>query len=123
MHNQPEVTSVLLEFGANPDLGNRTRMTPIQMAAIRDHCQVVKHLLIGGARPERHSKDLPPLHAAALNGCVQCVEQLVQSKAQLEGEDSQRKTALFCALADMPHVEHHYRYNPLNSEFFFVVFF
>ncbi len=116
IHNYPAVVKVLLTFGANPTIPNRTKTTPLQLAAVRNHCDVVKCLLEGGTKPDKHSSDLPPLHAAALNGCCVCAKHLLDCAVNIETEDNQRRTALFCAMADMPHVEHHYRYNPLVSK-------
>ena len=115
VQNCPDVVNELLKFNANADLPNRTKTTPVQLATIRNFCNVVKCLLEGGAKPGKSSTDLPPLHAAALNGCCQCVQLLLQAGVKIEGDDNQRRTALFSAMADMPHVEHHYRYNPLQK--------
>ena len=115
VQNCPNVVSVLLKYHANTDLPNRTKTTPVQLATIRNFCDVVERLLEGGAKPGKSSTDLPPLHASALNGCCNCAELLLQAGVKIEGEDNQRRTALFSAMADMPHVEHHYRYNPLQK--------
>lgn len=115
LHNWPRVVTTLLKYNANPDIANRTKTTPVQLATIRNFCDVVKCLLEGGAKPRKVSTDLPPLHAAALNGCCICAEQLLLAGVKIEGEDNQRRTALFSAMADLPHVEHHYRYNPLQK--------
>ena len=115
VENYPKVVNVLLKYDANADLPNRTKTTPVQLATIRNFFDVVQYLLDGGSNPAKSSTDLPPLHAAALNGCCECAKQLLRSGVRIEGEDNQRRTALFSAMADMPHVEHHYRYNPLQK--------
>ncbi len=116
LQNCSTVVKVLLTFRADAEIPNRTKTTPLQLAATRNYCDVVRCFLEQGVKPDKHSSDLPPLHAAALNGCCLCAEQLLRYGVNIEVEDSQRRTALFCAMADLPHVEHHYRYNPLSID-------
>lgn len=45
----PEMVSLLLEFGADVDLANNQGCTPLIMAAIRGHQEVVQQLMGAGA--------------------------------------------------------------------------
>ncbi|MEF8788024.1 MAG: ankyrin repeat domain-containing protein, partial [Planctomycetota bacterium] len=93
-----ETTQMLLEEGADPDLWDMHRRTPLHYAAIRGHPEVARLLLDAEART-----DLPdieetgyrtPLHYAAAEGHAEVVHHLLEADACTEVRDGDGKMPL-----------------------------
>ncbi len=105
---------LLLSHRADLNIANQSQATPVQYAAIRNHCDILKVLTEHNAEMAKYNVDILPLAAAALNGCYQCAEELLQKGSKTEWTDRQNKTALYYAMADKPKIEHLYNSYPLS---------
>ena len=110
-----ECVRTLLEQGSNVNARNRSGTSALQNAIIRGNHSVIEHLLDKKCSVSDYSNDLPPLHAATLNGCKGCVELVLAAGMSTECVDNHRRTALYVAVADQPNVDHYYRYYPLKE--------
>ncbi len=84
----PDLVRILLDEGAPVDTpcssSTKSKMTPLWVAARSNHGQAVKQLLARGAAIDRPTKDgSTPLTAAALQGCIESVDILIQSGANV----------------------------------------
>lgn len=79
---QTELVKLLIQFGANPDLGHRSGDSPLSYAATHGHSDIVKYLLENGANPNHaDSLGFTPLIAASRNGQVEAVIELLNAGA------------------------------------------
>jgi len=77
LHGNVDMTRVLLEAGANPDLKG-PGFTPLGMAALRGHARIVRLLLKAGADIDRKSSDgNTPIIAAAIMHRTDVVRELL----------------------------------------------
>jgi ankyrin repeat protein len=77
LHGNVDMTRVLLEAGADPDLKGRG-FTPLGMAALRGHARIVRQLLKAGADVNRKSSDgNTPIIAATLMHRMDVVRELL----------------------------------------------
>jgi ankyrin repeat protein len=91
----PEMVALLLEMGANPNLGGAHGMRPLFLAAREGHVQIVRLLLAGGAQvdaleAQTHST---ALMIAARNGREEVVRALLEAGADPLIEDDAGLTA------------------------------
>jgi len=95
----------------NPELANSEFIlddysggTPLHTAVARNHANVVKTLLAGGADPmARNRSGVTPLHVAATAGYVDIIRLLVSSGSNASPPDPQGRTPLhFAAQAQQP---------------------
>ena len=97
VHDDPDLTQMLLDAGADPNvLADRQYRTPIHRAAINGNLQTVKVLLAGGADPDGFrvsisccarlptTNHFPPIAYAIINDHCDVVAELVQSGADLK---------------------------------------
>ena len=91
----PDVQAVLALNRTNLDLGDDLGLTPLDMAALYCHTNVMQYLLEQGANVNSSAKDgTTPLHIAAQAGCVDGVNLLLAKGASLATRDHQGRTPL-----------------------------
>jgi ankyrin repeat protein len=88
-NGHPETVKVLIEGGADPDLGReycgKTGVTALHLAVTRGHDMVVRVLLTAGAKPDPVDSDgTTPLHVAARSGLVDIAAALLERRASTE---------------------------------------
>lgn len=72
------MTELLLESGANPNLGNKENQTPLHWSAVSGNARIVSLLLSKGAeRDIRDIHGLTPLQFAVENGANETVANLL----------------------------------------------
>lgn len=77
LHGNVDMTRILLEAGANPDMKGRG-FTPLGMAALRGHVRIVRMLLKAGADIDRKSSDgNTPIIAATIMHRTDVVRELL----------------------------------------------
>lgn len=70
-------------------------LTPLHLAALHCHTNVIGFLLQKGAKVNRTAQDgTTPLHLAAQEGCIDGVTQLLRAGANVNIKDNQNRTAL-----------------------------
>jgi ankyrin repeat protein len=84
------LTRLLLEHGANPNLPNRFRETPLHFAAERGHLEVAELLIRSGAALNARSRftRMTPLLAAAQNGHARLARLLIRMRADRRARDA-----------------------------------
>ena len=100
-----DVVSLLLQSGAEVNVEDESKLTPLHLASLGGQLEVVELLLSldEDARAYVNAKDvdgLTPLHMAAYNGYLQVVELLIRSGAILNSKDNDGNTPLDVALAN-----------------------
>ncbi|GLD73905.1 kinase D-interacting substrate of 220 kDa B-like protein [Lates japonicus] len=95
-----EVTTLLLEHGANPNTtGQQYSVYPIIWAAGRGHADIVKLLLQNGAKVNCSDKyGTTPLIWASRKGHFDCVMHLLENGADVDQEGANSMTALIVAV-------------------------
>jgi ankyrin repeat protein len=117
-----EAAKVLLAAGANVNAKETWGgQTALMWAAAQSQAEMVKFLASNGANLNDHGKinqwerkiiqeprpkdmnkgGLTPLHYAAREGCIACVENLLASNADPDSEDPDRETPLLLAIMNM----------------------
>ena len=92
-------STVLLERGANPNVVNDQKESPLLRAVIFGRESQVKSLLQGGAKANVHAVEGDtPLHQAAANGRVGIIRLLLKAGAAVNALDSKGHTAMDLAL-------------------------
>jgi tetratricopeptide (TPR) repeat protein len=93
------LASVYVEHGANVDLADNGKMSPLSCAVMHEHANVVKLLLDHGANVEVKNPygHTTPLQDAAHANDVSTVKLLIEKHANLEATDSDGKTPLLIA--------------------------
>ncbi|XP_068122575.1 ankyrin repeat domain-containing protein 50-like [Hyperolius riggenbachi] len=96
----PEMVSLLLEHGANPELGDKEGIMPLLVAAYEGKEEVAELLLEAGAHPDTSGKgQMTPLLAAASGGHAETIRVLLLWGASTDVRDSERRSALVLAAA------------------------
>ncbi|KAI6170524.1 Suppressor of tumorigenicity 14 protein-like protein [Aphelenchoides bicaudatus] len=94
-----EVVKVLIK--KNPKLVNITdkdHQTPLHIAALSGHCDIISLLLSNGADVNVLGKySLSALHLASVNGHIECVKILLNKKADINHQDTKGNTPLHIA--------------------------
>mmetsp|Transcript_45156 Transcript_45156/g.133669 ORF Transcript_45156/g.133669 Transcript_45156/m.133669 type:complete len:1204 (-) Transcript_45156:96-3707(-) len=82
----------------DPNFRDKYGRSAMYLAAERGHLQVVQSLVTAKMRIENENKDgWTPLHAATFHGQVNCMECLIQGKAEINARDAYFCTALTLA--------------------------
>ena len=87
--NNHDIVNLLIDRGADPNIGDRHEITPLHWAVRmmyspyleRKQMGMVKILLNRGADPNKMSKKWTPLHEAVQNGCKSTVQLLLDKGA------------------------------------------
>lgn len=99
--NQPHVSRVLLEHGAevNSLSHNAQKVPPLNSAAASGSLEIARLLLEHGANPNlRQEGGFVPLHNAAQNGQVELIELLLENGAEINVRAAAGQTPLGFAL-------------------------
>lgn len=94
-----ECVELLLDHGADPNLGTRVRWRPLHEAAAKDYPEIVRALVAAGADPSL--SDLGgqlPLHAAAEGKSTAALKALLELGANPDSADYSGRTALMAAV-------------------------
>jgi ankyrin repeat protein len=93
-----DVAHVSDELSKNPsdlNLPDDAGLTPLHLAALHCHTNVVTLLLDKGAKVNPKGADgATPLHLAAQEGCANAVEELLAKGAKVNARDDQDRTPL-----------------------------
>jgi ankyrin repeat protein len=91
---------MLLEKNASVDLQDSYGMTSINLAARKNHTDIVSLLLAKSANPNTGDEDgYTPLHYAVSNNSVTVVKLLLENGAFVDPEDRSRQTPLYFVAA------------------------
>ena len=95
----PDTVALLLEKGADPDIGNRNKFTPLMVAADAGHAAVVDHLLAAGADVNLASVPAgrTALTIAAWQGHADIVRKLLAAGANINTAEPNGMTPLILA--------------------------
>ncbi|MFN8612547.1 MAG: ankyrin repeat domain-containing protein [Vulcanimicrobiota bacterium] len=95
-NNHPECVEVLLQSGANPNLGN---WSPLHEAALVNDLASTKILLLAKADPNRReaANGGTPLHVACFQGHLEVARSLLKAGAKPTIRDKEGFTPLFQA--------------------------
>ncbi|XP_014283533.1 uncharacterized protein [Halyomorpha halys] len=97
-----EAAVAAIADGANVDQKDIVRRTPLHLAVVGGHEELVKRLIEAGAdKDKRDSMGRTPLHYTALRGRVGCAQLLIESGADPNPRDSSGLTP--ATLASMKH--------------------
>ena len=99
--SQPQNISLLLRAGVNAHAKAEKEVTPLQLASMLGHVEVMKVIIEqGNVDPnERNSNQITPLHIAAVNGQLQAVKVLLEHGADPQATDNGGWTPLTVAIA------------------------
>ncbi|XP_069825414.1 ankyrin repeat domain-containing protein 50-like isoform X2 [Dendropsophus ebraccatus] len=96
----PQLVSVLLDHGADPELRDKEGLTPLLVAAYEGQEEVAELLLEAGANPDKAGKDqMTPLLAASSGGHAETVRVLLLWGASTDVSDKEGRSALLLAAA------------------------
>ncbi|XP_029579695.1 dynein heavy chain 12, axonemal isoform X1 [Salmo trutta] len=73
----PDIISLLLDYGADPDMPNHSGHLPIHRAAYHGHLLVLERLISATKMEAVKKSGMSPLHSAAAGGHTQCLEVLL----------------------------------------------
>ncbi|XP_061114572.1 dynein axonemal heavy chain 12-like isoform X2 [Conger conger] len=105
----PDIITLLLEYGADANLPNRTGHLPIHRAAHRGHLLALERLIPVTRQDVVKQSGMSPLHSAADGGYPQCLELLLNAGYDANhmlhqrvrcNYDDQRKSALYFAVSN-----------------------
>ena len=89
------VAQDLSDYPGDLNLPDDAGLTPLHLAALQCHTNVIALLLAKGADVNHEAKDdTTPLHAAAQEGCLDGVKMLLARGAKINARDGQGRTAL-----------------------------
>lgn len=100
---QYQVLVELLKHGANMEIKNSNKETPLQTAVDNNNPEFVKELLKHGANPNHKMNDnlkRTVLHKACSNGDISMVKVLLEHGANVNEIDMVNFTPLHCAIFD-----------------------
>ena len=102
--NAIDIAGLLIRAGADPNVANDFRMTPLSQACTNGSAALVDLLLKAGANPNTPvATGVPPIMTCARTGSADAVRMLIAGDADVNAkEPSQNQTALMWAAA-----EHH----------------
>ena len=93
-----QVVRLLIEAGADVNLGNSEGRTPLHNAVSGGHCEIVKLLIAAGANLNARAKNvITPLHSAIWGGHLAAAKLLVEAGAKVGPYDWFRRTRLLYA--------------------------
>ncbi|CAH2226182.1 ankyrin repeat domain-containing 50 [Pelobates cultripes] len=99
-HEYPELVSLLLEHGADPELEDKDGVTPLLVAVYEGQAEVAELLLEAGADPNRADKSrMTPLLAAASGGHAEVIRVLLLWGSKIDATDSEGRSSLAMAAA------------------------
>jgi ankyrin repeat protein len=100
--NDAEAAELVLNAGADPNLANEYKMTPLSQACLNGNPAFVRLLLKNGAKPNTPiGTGETPLMTCAKSGSADAVKLLVEFGADVNGKEaSQNQTALMWAAAE-----------------------
>ena len=96
---QTKVVSYLLEAGSSPNVPSTSYTYPIHRSAVSGDLEGLKKMVEFGADINVHSDLGTPLHCAAGLGHFECVEYLLELKADTQIRDSDGVTPLMASVA------------------------
>ncbi|XP_017568190.1 dynein heavy chain 12, axonemal isoform X2 [Pygocentrus nattereri] len=105
----PDVISVLLEYGADPNTPTHTGHLPIHRAAYRGHLLAMEQLIPVTKKDVIKVSGMSPLHSAAAGGHFQCLELLLSAGFDpnfmlhprvRRNYDDERRSALYFAVSN-----------------------
>lgn len=89
------LVTLLVEAGADVDVCNSLRDTPLHLAVAQDAEEIASLLLFHGAKASaRNHRGTPPLHHAAAKGNLRLVECLLDARADIDAQDDDGDTPL-----------------------------
>jgi len=93
--NNPTITKVLIAAGANVNVTDKQKETPLHSAAMQGRAGLARVLLEGGAYVNARDEDgYTPLHSAAAWGHVELARMLLAAGADVNAGDKSRQTPL-----------------------------
>ncbi|KAG9269583.1 dynein axonemal heavy chain 12 [Astyanax mexicanus] len=105
----PDIISVLLEYGADPNAPTHTGHLPIHRAAYRGHLLALENLIPVTKKEAIKESGMSPLHSAAAGGHFQCLELLLDAGFDpnfmlhprvRRNYDDERRSALYFAVSN-----------------------
>lgn len=96
-----EAAGLFLDAGANPDLGDKQRITPLMEALARDNAEIAQMLLERGANPALADHlGRTCLHHLGGQAHEDLIGLLVKAGAPIDGTDNWKRTPLTTAVQD-----------------------
>ncbi|XP_060735621.1 ankyrin repeat and SOCS box protein 2b isoform X1 [Tachysurus vachellii] len=93
-----ECVKCLLEAGADPDISNKNKETPLYKACKNESIDIVRMILaFGGSVNQRCHRGWTALHEAVRRGNIQLCEVLLQARAAIDATNADGITALIDA--------------------------
>lgn len=106
---QPDVTTMMLKLGADPNTVGTGGTTPLADAALRGDLDAVRALLAHGAKPNVTSlAGVQPIHDAALGDNAEIIRELVKAGADVNArtrDENQTPLHLAAAMGKMKSLE------------------
>lgn len=105
----PDIISLLLEYGADPNMPTNTGHLPIHRVAYRGHLLALEQLIPVTRKDAIKESGMSPLHSAAAGGHPQCLELLLSSGFDpnfmlhprvRRNYDDERRSTLFFAVSN-----------------------
>ncbi|XP_053096640.1 dynein axonemal heavy chain 12 isoform X3 [Pangasianodon hypophthalmus] len=105
----PDIISLLLEYGADPNTPTHTGHLPIHRAAYRGHLLALEQLIPVTKKEAIKDSGMSPLHSAAAGGHSQCLELLLNAGFDpnfmlhprvRRNYDDERRSALYFAVSN-----------------------
>ena len=94
-NNQPQIVAILLQNGANPELGDAAGNTALMGASFKGYEEIADLLLSKGADPNaRNGQGATALTFAATFGQIKIASSLLKAGASTDFPDSRGKTPL-----------------------------